>query len=320
MALNGWEYMVTKRSLESLAAGSISSRRWRHSRKRCGKVPIAFAAAMLLMTMHTTIAAKSVVYYYADPQGTVLAATDAQGNLLQSQDYHPYGLGTASSTSGPGFTGHVFDEDMTLIYMQQRYYDPQVGLFLSVDPVGLKDTLRNSSSRYRYGENNPFTFTDPDGRQSWCTPGNCGAGAFLTLSNQFTYVRENFDFVASGKIANGPGIELSYNITRAKGELNFLPVAQGAEVSLDLRPKQGLKFDIVDHPVNGKLAMSGGPSVDIAAIVKVSMELKYNPGGSVEITPTIGAGLGEFIQFAPAINVYEWQDVPDQDQSTSQAN
>ncbi|MHC1652682.1 RHS repeat domain-containing protein [Stenotrophomonas maltophilia] len=36
---------------------------------------------------------------------------------------------------GLGYTGHVSDSATGLSYMQQRYMDPQLGVFLSVDPV-----------------------------------------------------------------------------------------------------------------------------------------------------------------------------------------
>jgi RHS repeat-associated protein len=53
-----------------------------------------------------------------------------------------------------------------LTYMQQRYYDPQVGRFLSVDPVTAYETGDMSLfNRYRYAANNPYRFVDPDGRR-----------------------------------------------------------------------------------------------------------------------------------------------------------
>jgi RHS repeat-associated protein len=68
---------------------------------------------------------------------------------------------------GPGYTGHVSDAATGLVYMQQRYYDPVIARFLSVDPVTAYDTgdMRHFS-RYAYAFNNPYKFTDPDGRQS----------------------------------------------------------------------------------------------------------------------------------------------------------
>jgi len=48
--------------------------------------------------------------------------------------------------------------------MQQRYYDPVVGRFLSVDPVGVSGTNGGNFNRYWYANNNPSSFEDPDGR------------------------------------------------------------------------------------------------------------------------------------------------------------
>lgn len=47
--------------------------------------------------------------------------------------------------------------------MQQRYYDPIAGTFLSVDPVTTDMQTGRSFYRYLYGNNNPYKFKDPDG-------------------------------------------------------------------------------------------------------------------------------------------------------------
>src|SRR5690606_12219844 len=38
----------------------------------------------------------------------------------------------------------------------QRYYDPQLGVFLSVDPVTVYDNPISQFHRYRYANNNPY--------------------------------------------------------------------------------------------------------------------------------------------------------------------
>jgi RHS repeat-associated protein len=65
-----------------------------------------------------------------------------------------------------GFTGHVNDVDTGLTYMQQRYYDPVAGRFLSIDPVTTDVNTGGSFNRYAYGNNNPYGHIDPDGRQA----------------------------------------------------------------------------------------------------------------------------------------------------------
>ncbi|MGH8049964.1 MAG: RHS repeat-associated core domain-containing protein [Arenimonas sp.] len=46
----------------------------------------------------------------------------------------------------------------------QRYYDPVIGRFLSVDPVETNPNTGGSFNRYKYASNNPYKFIDPDGR------------------------------------------------------------------------------------------------------------------------------------------------------------
>ena len=46
----------------------------------------------------------------------------------------------------------------------QRYYDPALVAFLSVDPVTVNTTSGWNFCRYCYADGNPYKFTDPDGR------------------------------------------------------------------------------------------------------------------------------------------------------------
>jgi RHS repeat-associated protein len=113
----------------------------------------------------------TVTYVYTDPQGTPLAETDAQGNIIATYDYTPYGsIALGTPPSGPGYTGHVVDPETNLIYMQHRYYDPVTGHFLSVDPVMPTAGNTFNFNRYDYVNNNPIDHIDPDGRT--CTLAN----------------------------------------------------------------------------------------------------------------------------------------------------
>src|SRR5690606_38760756 len=92
--------------------------------------------------------------------------------VLQRSEYEPYGfLANRPMQDGPGYTGHITDAATGLVYMQQRYYDPLIPRFLSVDPVTAYDNPIGAFHRYRYANNNPYKFTDPDGREAWeCNP------------------------------------------------------------------------------------------------------------------------------------------------------
>lgn len=110
------------------------------------------------------VRAQTVEYVHTDALGSVVAITDAAGNVVERNEYEPYGHDLTGAKDGPGYTGHVSDSATGLNYMQQRYYDPQIGRFLSVDPVTANSGTGANFNRYWYANNNPYKFTDPDGR------------------------------------------------------------------------------------------------------------------------------------------------------------
>nr|WP_255703472.1 RHS repeat-associated core domain-containing protein [Lysobacter sp. GX 14042] len=112
--------------------------------------------------------AKEIRYIHTDALGSVVAVTDVSRFVTERREYEPYGTQNAPTLNdGAGYTGHVEDSATGLIYMQQRYYDPGIGRFLSVDPVTALDSGdMRLFNRYAYAFNNPYTFIDPDGRAS----------------------------------------------------------------------------------------------------------------------------------------------------------
>lgn len=104
-------------------------------------------------------------FQHTDALGSPVAVTNQAGTVIERNNYEPYGAVIGKPNyEGIGYTGHVHDAATKLTYMQQRYYDPQVGLFLSVDPVTAYSNPVWQFSRYRYANNNPYLFVDPDGR------------------------------------------------------------------------------------------------------------------------------------------------------------
>ncbi|GGK03224.1 RHS repeat domain-containing protein [Luteimonas terricola] len=123
-------------------------------------------AAMLCSVPVIASAQTTVKYVHTDALGSVVAMTDSSGNTVEARrEYEPYGYqSTPAIQDGPGYTGHVQDAATGLTYMQQRYYDPGIGIFLSVDPVTAYSDPIGQFHRYRYANNNPYKFKDPDGR------------------------------------------------------------------------------------------------------------------------------------------------------------
>lgn len=106
-------------------------------------------------------------YHHTDALGSPVAETNESGAVVDRTHWEPYGAAIGKPNyDGVGFTGHVQDGATGLTYMQQRYYDPLIGLFLSVDPVAAYSDPVGQFHRYRYANNNPYKFFDPDGRAS----------------------------------------------------------------------------------------------------------------------------------------------------------
>jgi RHS repeat-associated protein len=115
-------------------------------------------------TVTTAPAATGVTYIHTDGLGSPVARTDASRQVISRTRYEAYGYVAAGAPPAIGFTGHVNDADTGLTYMQQRYYDPIAGRFLSIDPVSTDANTGTSFNRYKYAANNPYKYIDPDGR------------------------------------------------------------------------------------------------------------------------------------------------------------
>jgi RHS repeat-associated protein len=133
-----------------------------------------------LLAEVVTGSAPSTTYSHTDGLGSPVAKTNTSGTVVSRTNYEPYGMtinGVPAAPTGEfaiGFTGHVSDAETGLTYMQQRYYDPLAGRFLSEDPVLTDANTGTSFNRYVYANNNPYRFVDPDGREVYDTRDNNG--------------------------------------------------------------------------------------------------------------------------------------------------
>ncbi len=120
---------------------------------------IAGSMLWLLAMLAASAQAQTVEYLHTDALGSVVAVTNASRTVLERREYEPYGSQlTPAVTNGPGYTGHVQDAATGLVYMQQRYYDAQIGRFLSADPVA---ATIDDFNRYAYVRNNPLNGPTP---------------------------------------------------------------------------------------------------------------------------------------------------------------
>ena len=106
----------------------------------------------------------------------LVAITDHLGSIMILMDnydcyyscnYDVWGNRTIGMESYPvfdrGFCGHEHIDEIGLIDMNGRMYDPKLGRFLSPDPYVQSPTNPQNFNRYSYCLNNPLKYTDPSG-------------------------------------------------------------------------------------------------------------------------------------------------------------
>jgi RHS repeat-associated protein len=111
----------------------------------------------------TTGSYTGTYYYHFDGSNNVVALTDDEGDTVEVYDYSVYGRVAALDASHPNrflFTGRRYDKETGLYYYRARYYKPEIGRFLQVDPVGYDAGM----NLYQYCQNNPANLRDPLGR------------------------------------------------------------------------------------------------------------------------------------------------------------
>ena len=100
-----------------------------------------------------------------DMQGNIRRLIDINSKTLTaSYDYAAFGEKLHSNAkeefSSPWqFASKRFDSNLGLIYFGRRYYDPNIGRWLTTDPAGFEDSF----NPYQYALNNPFRYYDLHG-------------------------------------------------------------------------------------------------------------------------------------------------------------
>jgi len=105
-------------------------------------------------------------FYHNDHLGSVNVITNSSGTRVQLNEYDPWGqVPRSEGTIDPThrFTGQMLDPETGLYYYGGRYYDSEIGRFISPDPFVQDPYDPQNLNRYSYVINNPQNYIDPDG-------------------------------------------------------------------------------------------------------------------------------------------------------------
>jgi RHS repeat-associated protein len=101
-------------------------------------------------------------YYEQDGIGSVTSLSSSAGALANTYTYDSFGklTGFTGTLTNPfQYTGREYDSETGIYDYRARYYDQNVGRFISEDPIGFKGGI----DFYAYVKNRSLNFTDPTG-------------------------------------------------------------------------------------------------------------------------------------------------------------
>jgi RHS repeat-associated protein len=143
---------------------------WRHF--------VAVPGGIALLQRYSNGTPATTRFLTLDHLGSTDRVTDAAGKVLLAESFGSFGSRRGSNWTGDttpadlsriaeatrdGFTGHEHLDNLGLIHMNGRVYDPQLGRFLSADPYVAFPYGSQGLNRYAYALNDPLSLSDPTG-------------------------------------------------------------------------------------------------------------------------------------------------------------
>ena len=216
-------------------------------------------------------------FYRKDAQGNVVALLDNTGTVVVKYKYDAWGNCKVLNASGVEITdkthigilnpfryrSYYFDTEISLYFLKTRYYDPEIGRFMTIDDIGYLDPDSiNGLNLYAYCLNNPLKYIDHFGCSVTLTilaiigiSALIGAASGAIISG-VTYAITTETFVARDFWASVAGGAVSGLIMGAfSGILIVTGGTAGAIVGLSagVGALSSVAGSVVEGAINGKL-------------------------------------------------------------------
>ncbi len=254
---------------------------------------LVYGNGLLLMRCKTDFPTHTDVFYHQDALGNIRMMTASDGSALFYSNYRPFGQQYDIDTSiNPEykFAGKPEDPLTGLYYFGLRYYDSDIGRFISEDPFEGSIKSPQSLNPYVYTMNNPLKYRDPTGGLVFLVIGiliavGIGIGVAAALNPAVAAFFDPLMAVIGLVPVFGDALSTSYFLTKdivkcARGDCDFLElgidlfalvplagdmgkIAKGARLT-DLLPFIGRSADEVVETVGLNRAARNAPDRDWA--------------------------------------------------------
>ena len=152
-------------------------------------------------------------YFVLNLQGDVIAIIDSNGAVAVEYEYDAWGKEISHTTSGSygsklysynvlKYRGYYYDAETGFYYVSSRYYDPEVGRFISADTTDVltvSQTSLREKNLYAYCNNNPIINADQNGTFAHVVIGAV-VGAGFEIAAQLVANNGDFGSINWGKV------------------------------------------------------------------------------------------------------------------------
>jgi RHS repeat-associated protein len=133
-------------------------------------------------------------YLLSDGLGSARQATDESGQVVAYHEFDPYGVPMQDGGDPYGFTGEWWEDQVDLLHLRARWYDPDIARFLTQDAWQGDYLQPLSMNPYLYSLANPANFFDPSGHfaTNECDPPFDGylEGISLSYGGSLVYLEQ----------------------------------------------------------------------------------------------------------------------------------
>ncbi|MEI2467798.1 DNRLRE domain-containing protein [Niallia taxi] len=148
-------------------------------------------------------------YFLTNHRGDVVSIVNNAGKEVGSYNYDSFGnilseTGDIAKENSIRYASYYYDQETKHYYLKARYYAPENGNFLALDPHPGDDDDSVSQNGYTYADNNPVNLVDPDGNWAQLVVyGAVGAYRGYKLYKAYKNGQRTYKLVKAGSRSTG---------------------------------------------------------------------------------------------------------------------